>query len=107
MTSDDRGSPGEDPRRLRRAQPLNQALPATLKWVDTLPAEIHPLALLREYPRIGNTLARTWNDALALASYLDSLLVDQRGGRRGFPGDVHHEIQCLREYVSGRYPSTR
>jgi len=90
----------------RRARPINQALPATLKWFDALPPEIQPAALLRDYPRIANALARAWNDAPALAEYLDSLLVDRRGGRRGFPGDVHHELQSLREYFDGRYPAS-
>lgn len=91
----------------RRAKPINQALPATLKWFESLPPEIQPTALLREFPRIANGIARVWNDEAALEAYLDSLLVDRRGGRRGFPGDVHHELLSLREYVDGRYPAVR
>ena len=36
-----------------------------------------------------------------------SLLVDRRGGRRGFPGDAHRELLSLREYIDGRYPASR
>jgi hypothetical protein len=90
----------------RRMQPINQALPATLKWVESLPPEFQPAATLRDYPRIVNALARSWNDREAFSAYLDSLLVDRRGGRRGFPGDVHHELVCLQEYFDGRYPSS-
>ena len=101
------GGPSDaESRAHRRARPINQALPATLKWFDALPPEIQPAALLREYPRIANALARAGNDVPALTVYLDSLLVDRRGGRRGFPGDVHHELQSLREYFDGRYPAS-
>ncbi len=90
----------------RRARPINQALPATQKWFDALPPEIQPSAVLRDYPRIANALARASGDVSALTAYLDDLLVDRRGGRRGFPGDVHHELQSLREYFDGRYPAS-
>ena len=103
----DSTSPFPTSRSDRRAKPINQALPATLKWFESLPPEIQPTALLREFPRIANGIARVWNDAPALEAYLDSLLVDRRGGRRGFPGDVHHEVLSLREYVDGRYPAAR
>ncbi|MEP7183463.1 MAG: hypothetical protein ABI886_14885 [Betaproteobacteria bacterium] len=106
MTRDDLTLQSGDPRGWRRARPINQALPATLKWVESLPPEIKPLAVLRDYPRIANALARIWNDAVGVANYLDSLLVDRRGGRRGFPGDVHNELLCLREYFAGRYPTS-
>jgi hypothetical protein len=89
----------------RRAQPINQPLPAAVKWVDSLPPEFRPSATLRDYPRIVNALARAWADRDAFSAYLDSLLADRRGGRRGFPGDVHHELVCLRGYCEGRYPS--
>ena len=101
------GGPSDaESRAHRRARPINQALPATLKWFDALPPEIQPAALLRDYPRIANALARAANDVPILTAYLDSLLVDRRGGRRGFPGDVHHELQSLREYFDGRYPAS-
>jgi hypothetical protein len=100
-------SPFPTSRSDRRAKPINQALPATVKWFKSLPPEIQPSALMRDFPRIANQIARAWNDAPALEACLDSLLVDRRGGRRGFPGDVHHELLSLREYVDGRYPATR
>jgi hypothetical protein len=96
--------PTTESRFQRRSQPINQALPATLKWIESLPPEIQPLAILRDFPRIANGLARTSHDELAFAAYLDMLLIDRRSGRRGFPGDVHSELMCLRDYVDGRYP---
>jgi hypothetical protein len=100
-------SPFPTSRSDRRARPINQALPGTLKWFESLPPEIQPVALLREFPRIANSIARVWNDEEALEDCLDGLLVDRRGGRRGFPGDVHQELLLLRDYVDGRYPAVR
>ncbi len=97
------GSDGDErplnPQRLRRAQPLNQALPATRRWIAQLPPEIRPLSLLDEFPRVANALAHAWPDAPTVAAYLDSLLHDRRGGRRGFPGHVQIELLTLREYL--------
>lgn len=95
-----------DPRRLRRARPLDQALPATWRWIADLPPDIRPLSLLEEFPRIANILARTWSDVPGFAAYMDSLLHDRRGGRRGFPGAVHNELLTLRDFFEGRYPSS-
>jgi hypothetical protein len=88
----------------RRLQPLNQQLPATEKWAAGLPVEVRPLALLQRFPRIANALARLWQDNIGLRLYLDDLLVDRRGGRRGFPPQIHNELLILREYHEGRYP---
>jgi hypothetical protein len=92
-----------DPRGLRRAQPLNQPLPSTVRWIETLPSAIRPRSLLRSFPRIANALARGWNDPANASSYLDSLLHDRRGGRQGFPADVQAELMTLHDYVDGRY----
>ena len=103
----DSEQPQLDPKRLRRAQPLNQALPATWRWIAQLPPEIRPLTLLDEFPRVANMLARAWPEAPSFATCLDSLLHDRRGGRRGFPGHVQSELLTLREYFEGRYPAAR
>lgn len=107
MGTDGDGQPQLDPQRLRRAQPLNQALPATWRWIAELPPEIRPLSLLDEFPRVANALARAWPDARSFAAYLGSLLHDRRGGRRGFPGSVQSELLTLREYFEGKYPAAR
>jgi len=87
----------------RRVQPLNQQLPATAKWLASIPTEIQPLALAQKFPRIANNLARLWQDRVALHDYLDDLVVDRRGGRQGFPPEVHSELLVLRDYCQGRY----
>ena len=102
-SSDAIAQPHVDPQCLRRAQPLNQALPSTLRWVAQLPPSICLHSLLREFPRIVNVLARLWPDAASFAAYLDSLLNDRRGGRRGFPPEVQHDLLMLRDYFEGCY----
>jgi hypothetical protein len=89
---------------LRRLRPLNQQLPATVRWVASLPGEVQPLAMLQTFPRIANALARLWQDDTGLELYLNELLVDRRGGRRGFPPEIFNELLTLRAYHAGRYP---
>jgi hypothetical protein len=86
----------------RRAHPLNQPLPATVRWASNFPDGIRPFALLKQFPRIANMLARTWTDQPALESYLESLLTDRRGGRRGFPPEVLNELLTLRYIAETR-----
>ena len=87
-----------DPRNRRWRQPLDQQLPATARWVATLPSEIQPLTLLQRFPRIANDLARVWRDDAELQLHLDELLTDRRGGRQGFPPEIHQELLMLRDY---------
>jgi len=91
-------------RNRRRLQPLNQLLPATAKWAASLPAGVQPLALLQRLPRIANAIARLWRDNVALTAYLDELLVDRRGGRRGLPPEIQNELMTLRQFHEGQYP---
>ena len=92
-----------NPRSRRWPQPFDQPLPATARWAANLPTDVKPLALLHGFPRIAATLARLWEDGERLQTYLDDLLVDRRGGRQGFPPDIHHELLLLSEYCNGRY----
>lgn len=94
---------GRDPTILRRRQPYNELLPATIRWEESLPAELRPLALLKIFPRIANILARAWRDPAEFQISLSDLLVDRRGNRRGFPVEVLQELLTLRDYCQGRY----
>lgn len=87
-------------RRRRKAVPANMPLPRTLAWVQGLPASVKPTAVLRHYARIANVLAAAWDDPKAVGSYMDCLLRDDRGNRKGFPPDVHGELLALRDYRS-------
>jgi hypothetical protein len=91
-------------RRRRKGAPSNELLKPTFRWAATLPRSVQPLALMRRFPRIGNQLAAVWSDTPAVRSYLDSLLVDDRGNRQGFPPDVLRELLSLRLYHENLHP---
>jgi hypothetical protein len=86
----------------RKAAPANIPLPRTLKWIESLPSSVKPTALLRHYPRIANVLAAAWDDSTAVNSYMECLLRDERGDRKGFPPDVHSDLLTLRDYHAHR-----
>lgn len=87
---------------VRKAVPVNDPLPATMKWIARLPASVRPYALLRQFPRVANALALASRDDDALSECLYGLLVDRRGRRRGFPGQVTSELLALRQYFESR-----
>ena len=91
--------------RQRKTRPINHLLPLCMKWLRSLPKEVRPIALANQYPRIANLLALEWNKPAACRRYFDELLIDQRrGNRRGFPLDVHRELETLRDYYEGQNP---
>ena len=51
-------------------------------------------AIERNYTRIARELTSRWNGG-DIDAYLDSLLIDMRGNRMGFPSDVLEEIMFL------------
>ena len=87
---------------VRKAAPVNEPLPATMKWIARLPTSLRPYALLREFPRVANALAIASRDDDALSAVLYDLLVDRRGHRNGFPAQVTSELLGLRKYFGDR-----
>ena len=87
---------------VRKAAPANDPLPATMKWIARLPTSVRPYALLRQFPRVANALALASRDDDSLSDCLYDLLVDRRGRRRGFPGEVTSELLALRRYLADR-----
>jgi len=94
----------ETQRRKRKGTPTNEVLKPTFKWAATLPRSVQPLALMRRFPRIANQLAAVWSETSFARSYLESLLVDDRGHRQGFPPDVLRELLSLRLYHETLHP---
>jgi hypothetical protein len=90
--------PAENFARLRKAKPANFLLPASVKWLKSVPEEARPVALATRYARIVNNLAQEWNDPAACGAYFDALLVDRRGSRQGFPAAVQGDIRILLDY---------
>jgi len=88
----------------RKAQPVEVLLPTTQRWLDALPKEARPHALAEQFPRLANLIALNWNSPNDCCAFISSLLVDQRGGRRGFPGNVLEDIQNLRVYYTRLHP---
>ena len=73
-----------------------------MKWVETIPPNVRPNALLRQYPRIANLIAAAWKDHKAFSSYMESLLTDKRGNRKGFPPEVLNELVALQRFYEMR-----
>jgi hypothetical protein len=71
---------------------------ATIQWMLKLPPHIQPRHLQVKYPRVANRVAALWSDPTGCESYLDDLLTDKRGGRKGFPLNVAQEVASIRDY---------
>jgi hypothetical protein len=88
---------------VRKAHPLDQILPATRRWVESLPASVQPIQTMRTYPRIANRIASAWRDPQTAQPVIDDLLIDRRGGRQGFPPAVKMELLRLRSLLDGAH----
>jgi hypothetical protein len=88
----------------RKAQPVAVLLPATQRWLDSLPREVHPHALAEQFPRLANLFYLNWSNPNDCVEFITSLVVDKRGGRRGFPADVLKDIHGLRLYYARLHP---
>ena len=75
-----------------------------IRWLASLPDPVRPIELGRKFPRIINTIAAKWADFIGCRRYLNSLQIDDRGGRQGFPFEIVQEICTLREYFDSLYP---
>jgi hypothetical protein len=77
----------------------DRALTGTTRhWFRRLPPRRRPSRLCMLFPRVANRIAWCWHDVALSAQVLEDLLVDRRGGRRGFPPAVVRELQRLREF---------
>ena len=81
----------------------------TRLWLLRLPPKLRPVKLAESFPRVANRLARDWSDNFMLEVCFEDLMVDRRGGRRGFPVPVLREIRrlysfnlCHRELIEQR-----
>jgi len=97
--------PTDDPdaeRWMRQRRPpraCDSALTGTARrWLRQLPPRRRPLRLCADHPRLANRIAWCWSDPRLAEQVLDDLLVDRRGGRRGFAPAIVRELRRLREY---------
>ncbi len=71
-----------------------------VRWLFKLPKEILPKTLARQYPRIINQIADRWERPEACLKYLDQLLIDERGTRKGFPKKIVFELSRMKVYLA-------
>ena len=87
--------------------PEEPLLNVTRTWLASLPQDVHPVELVRQVPRIANRLRHLWTQVATCEKYMDGLLVDSRGNRKGFPLKITQELQSLREYYALLHPNRR
>ena len=64
----------------------------------TLPLDVQPATLARQFPGIADTLAGLWAKPEAMQRCLQKLLANKRGRRREFPIRVSRELHALKAY---------
>ena len=87
--------------------PEEPLLNVTRTWLASLPQDVRPVELTRQFPRIANRLRHLWTRVATCEEYLDGLLVDRRGNRKGFPLKITQELESLREYYALLHPTRR
>ena len=99
----------DDRARIARRAPQRRAvlLGATTLWMAELPQAVRPIMLTRKFPRIANSIAELWRRVARCEEYLDTLVVDLRGDRMGFPSEVAQELTALRSYFAELHPQNR
>ena len=91
-----------------RTQPNDNVLKnTTVSWLARLPKDVRPMVLAGRFPRIANNIADIWRRVARCEEYLDALVVDQRGNRKGFPPDVAQELNNLRGFYAELHPINR
>jgi len=102
------GEPKQSDERLRRYprahQQNNVLLNTTLAWMARLPKDVRPMVLARGFPRIANRIAESWRLVARCEEYLDTLVVDRRGHRKGFPPEVAQELSNLKGFYAELHP---
>lgn len=83
---------------LRRPATAERLTVEATRWLTELPLSARPEQLARKFPRIANAISRQWRNPGPCLDYLDELLIDKRGNRRGFPLDILLELGALKSH---------
>jgi hypothetical protein len=88
----------------RRPTPAEPLTEAAAGWLVSLPADVRPRELARQFPRIANKLCELWKRPAQCDVYLKKLIMDDRGARKGFPPEVAKELSVLAGHYASVYP---
>lgn len=80
-------------------------LSETHLWIRSVPSSIHPKHLGRYHPHLANRLAQCWGDATLVERFMEEVLVDRRGQRKGLSDRVRMELDRLRGFHARRQQS--
>jgi hypothetical protein len=82
----------------RKDTPPETLSDATHAWLAELPEAVRPKQLALRYARLANRLCEVWGTRAKCERLLDDLMIDRRGGRKGFPLPVANELATLRDH---------
>ena len=82
----------------RKDTPPETLSDATHAWLAELPEAVRPKQLALRYARLANRLCEVWGTRTKCERLLDDLMIDRRGGRKGFPLPVANELATLRDH---------
>ncbi|HEY3563614.1 MAG TPA: hypothetical protein VGL96_01290 [Casimicrobiaceae bacterium] len=88
----------EDWEAKRTATPSEPLSDAAAAWIAELPPSVQPRQLALRYARLANRLCEVWPTPRRCEKLLDDLMIDRRGGRRGFPLAIANELAALRDH---------
>ncbi|MEP6874154.1 MAG: hypothetical protein ABI887_07285 [Burkholderiales bacterium] len=71
-------------------------------WLRSIPTPSHPKQLCLHHPHLANRLARAWDDDLLVQRFMDDVLIDKRGHRRGLSERVRLELHRLERFHATR-----
>ena len=75
-----------------------QLSPDAQRILAALPPAVALARSCAQYPQAVEKLLKHWRDPTEFRTTLDSMVIDSRGGRQGFPFDIVREFGALREY---------
>jgi hypothetical protein len=82
----------------RLTHTMQQMSPGAQRILLLLPSGVSLASSCAAYPQAVERLLSQWHKPAEFHRALDSMLVDRRGGRQGFPFDVLAEFSALGEY---------
>jgi hypothetical protein len=94
----------------RRHQPEKDDLElsaAAQVLLASIEESARPKQLPAVFPRIVNRMAKLWKMPREMDRYLDELLTDSRGNRKGFALNILMDLSTLKDYYDGKVFPTR